>query len=194
MRIVAFFLLLTVVCIAGCEGHTTLALVVRTDQMTRRNGSVAPTIPLLRQDGKTTTLAKAAYPFYLVAFVEATGQPDYLSPAVENIAKGLWLDSISVAQITVPTREHPFPDDVLQQCTPRKENLILVLDPKKLAWEMFERPAFGTLVLIDRYGYIHSVGSLSNSRDVLFDTYQLQKKWEQDQFEEHFSLSNYPSD
>ncbi|MBN1943907.1 MAG: hypothetical protein JW849_11490 [Phycisphaerae bacterium] len=184
-----FFLLLFTLGVAGCEWHTSLAMVVRTDEMSMQVQNIAPTIPLRRPDGKLTTLHDAAAPFYLVAFVEVRGDaPNYISPDVEKIARDFWLESVSVAQITIPAAGSSFPGDVLARCAPPKDNLILVLDPKKLAWEMFHKPAPGTLLLIDKHGYITSVGSLANSKNVRFDTYQMAKEWDQKQWERSFSI------
>lgn len=188
MRNFIRLIVLAVPFLAGCASPTSLATAVRTDDMTIQEQNIAPTIPLLRPDGKITTLAEAAAPFYIVAFVEApAGQPDYIDPNVEAIAKKFWLDSVSVVQITDPAMGKTFPDDVLQKSTAPKDNLILVLDPKRLAWEMFRMPAAGTLLLVDRFGYIVEVGSLSDSKNVLFETFQMAKEWERIQFNRSFT-------
>lgn len=177
----------TAACLAGCEEPAPLALVVRTDAMTRRTWNIAPTIPLRRPNGTETTLARAAGPFYLLAFVEMNPEsPCAVSPAVQAIARKFEWDDLAVVQISTP----PTPcslGDSWTRCLPPKDNLILVLDPQRLAWEMFLRPPPGTLLLIDADGYISSRGTLADSRNILFDAFQMREKWERENLWRRYS-------
>jgi hypothetical protein len=191
MRFFLCLLACLVLCIVGCESPTTVAVVVQTDEMTMQVQNIVPTIPLKRPDGKMTTLAQAAAPFYLITFTEApANQPDYIPPDVQKIAKGLWLESVSVVQFTEPPEGQSFPQDALSLCPPRKDNLILVLDPKRLARNMFHNPAAGTLLLVDRHGYIVDVASVSHPKDLLFKTFQLAQEWDQKEWDESFCLDS----
>lgn len=191
MTIKLLLLCLVCLCAAGCASPVYLAEVVRTDDITMQVQNIAPTIPLLLPSGTTTTLAQAAAPFYVVAFVDApAGQFGYIDPRVAKIAKQFSIESVSTVQITTPAVGQHFPTDALQQCTVPKSNLILVLDPKRLAWQMFRMPTAGTLLLIDRFGYITQTGNLSDPKAFLFRTYQMAQQWQQKQFDESFLVDD----
>jgi hypothetical protein len=191
MRIFICLTAAALVCAAGCESPTTVAMVVQNDDMTIQDRNVAPTIPLERPDGKMTTVAQAAAPFYLIAFVEVPAdQPNTVPAPVNNIAKRLWLDSVDVVQFTEPPAGQTFPADALQMCPPRNDNIILVLDPKRKALAMFHTPAMGTLMLVDKYGYIVDTGSLTKSKDIMFKTDQMAKEWNEREWVRSFSLDS----
>ncbi len=173
--------------VAGCE-TTSVAMVVQSDSMTTQNLNIAPTIPLQLKDGKTTTLTEIAAPFYLVAFVEApAGQADYVNPDVFAIAKEYNLESISVVQITEPAEGQTIPEAALQQCSPPDDdNMILVLDPNRQAWKQFNKPALGTLLLINRRGDIAEKGTLADFQAIQFQAFEMAKNWDEKQFNESF--------
>lgn len=191
MRCLLIPCVLVGVFLTGCAPPTTVAVVVTNDEMTRQVQNIVPTIPLLRPDGKMTTLTEAAGPFYLITFVEAPAQqPNHVAPEVNKIAKQLWLESVNVVQFSEPPEGQTFPADALRQCPPRKDNIILALDPKRSAWEMFHAPAMGTLLLVDKHGYIVDTGSLTNSKNVMFKMYQMAQEWDEKQWIRSFSLDS----
>lgn len=163
--------------IAGCEEAVNQAVVVSNNET---DLAAVSSIPVELSDGSMTTISKIGYPFYLVAFVDApAGNPCYLSPEVQEIARKLWLDSINVVQVTAPSNGKTFAEDVLNLCTPPKQNVVRVFDQDRRTWNLFHRPGPGTLMLVDPNGRIASVGTLSRPDSVLFDTHRMSDNWKQ---------------
>ncbi len=173
-----------VVFLAGCPAPRTGVVVSDTD-LSSETSNIAPTIPVQTSQSGVTTLAKMAGPYYVIAFV--TPKSDQALTDVdlelEAFAKHLWLSSTDVVQVTQPPEGQSLPTDPTVLSPPKTENVVLLLDPDRLAWRMFRQPEDGSLYLIDKDGYIKTVGSLANPQEVLENARLLSQEWQQDEWQ-----------
>jgi hypothetical protein len=135
---------------------------------------------------KSIRLDKIGGPFYVVGFVEPPGDDaGYLSPVLTDMARKLWLDSIEVIQITLPTKDCPLDeqqrqavDDNLEET---KNNFARFFDPQKIAWEAFWRPRPGTILVVDRNSLIPVIdkrSTLDDPQRIIDRVEYLQQRWE----------------
>lgn len=147
----------------------------------------SPRVFVERIDGnKSIRLAKIGGPFYVVGFVEPPGDDaGYLNPILTEMARELWLDSIPVIQITLPTKTCPLNepqrqavnDNVLEM----KDNFARFFDPEKIAWEAFWRPKSGAILVVDRNSIIPVIdkrSSLADPQRIIDRVEYLQHRWE----------------
>jgi hypothetical protein len=162
----------------GCADPTRNGVVVSEGQLVLGRGNRAPVIPIRRPDGKIVRLGDAAYPFFVVGFVQPRGDDACrLSPRLLNLNKSLEIDAISLVQVTLPTKLAPLLVEP-GECPDPPWNMIRLLDPDELAWSAFGEPEPGTLLLIDRFGYIVARGHLDDPDYILWRARELQEDWE----------------
>jgi len=157
--------------VAGCEEASNQAITVA---WTPAPLGYEYSVPVQLSNGTMTTISQIGKPFYVIAFVETPADdPCYVSPEVQRIAQRLWLDSVSVIQISLPTSDKRFDKNVLAVCTPPSANLFRIFDQDRRAWNKFNRPKSGTLLLVNTHGNVTSRGTLSHADDVVFDAERL---------------------
>jgi hypothetical protein len=78
---------------------------------------------------------------------------------------GPWsLDYVTTVQVTLPPADG-FAGNLFKTLKPVDE-VIILLDPQRLAWDSFDRPAAGTILLVDRDGYIKAEATLEQPGEV----------------------------
>lgn len=146
-----------------------------------------PRISVKRPDGSEVRLNKVGGPFFIVGFISPPADdPGYISPALQKMANNLWLDSIDVIQITLPTESCSLSPEATASCTSPTKNLHRFFDPKKLAWRSFHEPASGTILLINRRNLIPIIDTRGTIKDpswILHRAEQLQMNWEHEERE-----------
>ncbi len=146
-----------------------------------------PRISIQRPDGSEIRLDKVGGPFFIVGFIAPPADdPGYISPALQKMANQLWLDSIDVIQITIPTEACPLDPASIASCPPPTKNLHRFFDPKKIAWLGFNEPKSGTILLINRRNLIPIIdtrGTIEDPSWVLHRAEQLQINWEHEERE-----------
>jgi hypothetical protein len=138
--------------------------------------------------GKSIRLGKIGGPFYVIGFVEPPGDDaGYLNPVLTEMARELWLDSIQVIQITLPTKLCPLHQRQRQRVNENvqetKDNFARFFDPDKLAWEAFWRPRPGAILVVDRCTLIPVIdkrSTLADPRRIVDRVEYLQQRWEDD--------------
>ncbi|MBN1556256.1 MAG: hypothetical protein JXA11_16065 [Phycisphaerae bacterium] len=143
------------------------------------------------EGGKSIRLDKVGGPFYVVGFVEPPGDDaGYLNPVLTEMALKLWLDSIEVIQITLPTKDCPLTEPQRQAVSPNvletKNNFARFFDPHKIAWEAFYHPKPGAILVVDRCTIIPMIdtrSTLADPRRILDRVEHLQRQWEDDMYQ-----------
>ncbi|MBN1941726.1 MAG: hypothetical protein JW849_00370 [Phycisphaerae bacterium] len=138
--------------------------------------------------GKSVRLDKLGGPFYVIAFVEPPGDDaGYLNPVLTEMARELWLDSIRVIQITLPTDVCPLKEPqrraVNENVQETKDNFARFFDPNKIAWEAYWRPRPGAILVVDRCSIIPVIderSTLADPRRIIDRVEYLQQQWEYD--------------
>jgi len=138
--------------------------------------------------GKSIRLDKIGGPFYVIGFVEPPGDDaGYLNPVLTEMARELWLDSIQVIQITLPTKicplDEPQRQAVNENVQETKDNFARFFDPQKIAWEAFWRPKAGAILVVDRCSLIPVIdkrSTLADPQRILDRVEYLQQRWEDD--------------
>lgn len=136
--------------------------------------------------GKSIRLGKIGGPFYVVGFVEPPGDDaGYLNPVLTEMARELWLDSIPVIQITLPTKICPLNEQQRQAVNDNvletKDNFARFFDPEKIAWEAFWRPKPGAILVVDRCSLIPVIdkrSTLADPQRITDRVEYLQQRWE----------------
>lgn len=174
--------------LAGCRHPTPTGTVIAAQPpWLFHYAQYAPRISVERPDGSEIKLNKVGGPFFIVGFISPPGKdPGYISPAIQKIADSLWLDSIDVIQITLPTRNCPLKARSIVACPPPTRNLHRFFDPKQIAWRAFNEPKPGTLLLINRRNLmpiIDTRGTVEDSSWLVHRSGQLQIRWQHDQRE-----------
>lgn len=137
---------------------------------------------------KSIRLDKIGGPFYVVAFVEPPGDDaGYLNPVLTEMARKLWLDSIEVIQITLPTKDCPLSETqrlaVNDNVLDMKNNFARFFDPNKIAWEAFWRPTPGAILVVDRNSIIPVIdkrSTLADPQRIIDRVEYLQQQWQDD--------------
>ena len=111
-------------------------------------GDSAPMIPLVDTTGKQTSLTRMSKPIVIVAFTDSETQAN---AGLATLGKRFKHDWITVVQVT-PTAGKQS----------RSSHVLTLRDPDRIAWEAYKKPAPGTVFLVNDYGKIAVVGSLSN--------------------------------
>lgn len=145
--------------------------------------------------GKSVRLGKIGGPFYVIGFVEPPGDDaGYLNPVLTEMARKLWLDSIPVIQITLPTKICPLDERrrraVHENIQETKDNFARFFDPNRIAWEAFWRPQPGAVLVVDRCTLIPVIdkrSTLADPRRILDRVEALQQRWEDDMREWTFT-------
>lgn len=167
----------------GCETSHNAVVTSTSPPPLLHYAQYSPRVYVETADGQATRVGKLGGPFYVVAFVEPPGTDDcYIDPRVRQIAGKLYLDSIPVIQVTLPTKLCPLKPDRQGNCPPPTGELYRVLDPDKRAWEAYHKPKPGTVLLIDRQSIIPIVytrATLADAEKVIDRAGVLQADWEQ---------------
>ncbi len=175
--------------LAGCEPVHSGVIVGAKPPPLLHFREFSPRVFVETAEGKQIRLDKLGGPFYVVGFVAPPGEEaEYLSPVLIRLSNELWLDSIEVIQITLPTPACSLPsadrptDSATDGLAATKNNFARFYDPEKIAWHAFWRPAPGTLLLVDRRNLIPMIdkrSTLDNPQPILRRAYDLQRDWEQ---------------
>ncbi|TKJ33523.1 MAG: hypothetical protein CEE38_20395 [Planctomycetes bacterium B3_Pla] len=115
-------------------------------------GQYAPDIPFTSIDGEETTFDRIRQPIAVVAFTNVSSEtccPP--SPALVNLASRLEYLPVTVAQVHLPTSEHP---NRPEHYSLNKEGIVTLYDAQRIAWRGFGSPKPGTVLLIDDNGRI----------------------------------------
>ncbi|MHC4707678.1 MAG: TlpA family protein disulfide reductase [Planctomycetota bacterium] len=110
-------------------------------------GQYAPDIPFTSIDGEETTFDQIRQPIAVVAFTNVSSEkccPP--SPALVSLASRFEDLPITVAQVHLPTSEHPHR---LERSSLHKGGVVTLYDAQRIAWRGFGRPKPGTVLLID---------------------------------------------
>ncbi len=134
---------------------------------------------------KPIRMDKVGGPFYVVGFVEPPGDDaGYLNPVLTEIARELWLDSVEVIQITLPTKDCPLTAQqqlaVSENVQEAKNNFARFFDPHKIAWEAYWRPKPGSILVVDRCTLIPIIDERSTLEDpqkIVDRVEELQRRW-----------------
>lgn len=139
--------------------------------------------------GKPVRLDKIGGPFYVVGFVEPPRRDaEYLHPVLTDLAQKFWLDSIPVIQITLPTKRCP-PEEIRKEAGAEippetKDNFARFFDADRIAWEAFDRPRPGTILVVDRTSLVPLLDARATLADpprLVARLEELQRQWEEDQ-------------
>ena len=151
-------------------------------------------------DEKTIRLDRIGGPFYVIGFVEPPGDDaGYLNPVLTEMARKLWLESVEVIQITLPTKDCSLDaqqrlavnDNVMET----KNNFARFFDPQKIAWEAYWRPKPGSILVVDRCTLIPVVderSTLADPQRILSRVQDLQQRWNDDMWELTSMQESYP--
>jgi len=115
-------------------------------------GQYAPDIPFTSTDGEETTFDQIRQPIAVVAFTSVSSEtccPP--SPALVSLASRFEDLPITVAQVHLPTSEHP---NKLEHYSLNREGIVTLYDAQRIAWRGFGNPKPGTVLLIDDNGRI----------------------------------------
>lgn len=168
----------------GCDPSNN-AVVTHTDPPLLHYRQYTPYIHVETSDGKHTRVGKLGGPFYILVFAAPPGEdPCFIDPRVRHLADKLYLDSIPVIQITLPTDNCALTPEQRQACTPPGGELYRVFDPDRLAWEACHKPQPGSAILVNRQNLIPMVDvrkTLDETDDLLHRAEQYQREWERDQ-------------
>ncbi len=118
-------------------------------------GQYAPDIPFTSTDGEETTFDQIRQPIAVVAFTSVSSEtccPP--SPALVSLASRFEDLPITVAQVHLPTSEHP---NRLEHFSLDKEGIVTLYDAQRIAWRGFGSPKPGTVLLIDDNGKIVAI-------------------------------------
>lgn len=180
-RCVSFLWAPMLLLLPACEtSHN--AVVTHTDPPLLRYSQYTPYIHVETTDGKQTRVGKLGGPFYILAFVAPPGKNAcFIDPRVQHLADKLYLDSVPVIQITLPTDACALTPEQRQACTPPGGELYRVFDPDRLAWEACFKPEPGSAILVNRQNLIPMADvrkTLDETDDLLRQAGQYQKDWE----------------
>ncbi len=118
-------------------------------------GQFAPDIPFTSTDGRETTFYKIRQPIAIVAFTSVSSEtccPP--SPALVNLARRFEYLPITVAQVYLPTGEHPHRQELIEHYDLYNEGIVTLYDAQHIAWRAFGKPRPNTVLLIDDNGRI----------------------------------------
>jgi len=154
--------------LVGCANSEPIAGVIQhpqTDEITV--GMTAPDIPFKSSTGKQTTLGKVRNGIAIVAFTEA---PDNdccgLNPELVKLGHRFRSDSVTVAQISLPTAKCPHGHGCVETCKLSKTSLVALCDTDRIAWKAYRQPKANTAFLLDERGKVIDIRPLSDLRPI----------------------------
>ena len=140
-------------------------------------GSVAKDIPFTASDGTKTTFDKVRSPIAIVAFTSTPPeQCCWTSPQLLNLTNRFEDLPISIAQISLPTTKCTHGPGCAEMCQLGKTRLFSLCDTDRIAWNAYNEPKPGTVILIDQSDKIVATGSLDNLKPVADKAYEMGKR------------------
>jgi hypothetical protein len=174
----------------GCEDNRRGVVIETQKRQGFLHSGFESEVTVRRADGSTTTLGHVGNPFYVITFVEVPpGDPAYVDPRIERLAKRFELDSVAVIQMSIPKAKETFSEEAIAEANLRPiylTNLSRFLDPDRRAWRIFGQPEPQTILLVDRRGVFGSSrekGTLDEPRRAILAVEWMQREWEIDERE-----------
>jgi hypothetical protein len=178
-KLLALTLAMTGLLLMGCESEeVSTGQATMSDESTTRRGDIAPTVAVVSQNGKRTTMDEMTQPIYIVAFVDSKGNCGMVDSRLEKLARELNLEDVSVVQITEGCSNC---GELMEKAAPQANNLHVLCDGVKQAtWKAFGQPKMGTLFLINTDDRIETSAMLDGDLTKLkFEARELNEEYEE---------------
>jgi hypothetical protein len=175
--VAGLFCLLTV----ACSAEPSRARVTDVRRPWLGYAEFAPYVDVATTDGQQTRIGRIGGPFFALAFVEKA-DPYAPEPALAELARKVWLDSIMIIQVSLPDQQADgadFPAAAHSDDLP--PNLVCIDDGQCEAWMAYGRPEPGTVLIIDRMHILQVVdfrGHITQTHAVRNRLAELQANWE----------------
>jgi hypothetical protein len=170
-KLLALVLAAALVAIAGCNPSPRTGAV---GWQGMPIGSQGKDIPFTASDGTQTTFHKVRAPIAVVAFVQMPGdQCCWISPRLMQLTQRYQDLPISVAEISEPTAQCPHGPGCMELCRLSQTRLFAFCDPDKIAWNAYNNPAPGTVLLLDQRDKVVEVAKLSDLKVLADKAYDL---------------------
>jgi len=142
-------------------------------------GKIVDDIPFVSMDGKQKTFRQIRQPISIVAFVETPGIACCrLLPELVTLADNLKYDTITVAQVSLPTDECTHGLDCTEICNINDAHLISLCDKDRIAWNAYYEPKPNTVFLIDERSKIVYISPLDNLQSVAEKASELEDEYQ----------------
>ncbi len=130
-------------------------------------GTRAPDIPFVSIDGKQTSFKRVSQSIAIVAFTSTPGEACCrLVPELVTLAHRFRNESITVAQISLPTTECSHGLGCAEYCNINDARLVSLCDADRMAWKAYLQPEPNTVFLIDDNYKIIAIESIINIESI----------------------------
>lgn len=149
--------------LAGCSSNPKVAVAGVVTSDIRTIGEIAPNFNFTSADGKLTSFREVKKPISIMAFTSSSGDVCCrLIPELVELASRFRGESISVAQISLPTSKCPHGPGCIENCNIKDINMISLCDESRVAWRKYNQPKANTVILVDENDRIVAVENLDN--------------------------------
>ena len=151
------------IALAGCSSRPKVAIAGVVTSNIRTIGEIAPDFNFTSADGKLTSFREVKKPISIMAFTSSSSDVCCrLIPELVGLASRFRGESISVAQISVPTSKCPHGPGCAENCNIKDINMISLCDESRVAWMRYNQPKANTVILVDENDRIVAVENLDN--------------------------------
>ncbi len=175
---------------AGCNEPAVLGVVDPAGALDV--GQKAPDIPFRTLEGKETTFNAVREQIAVVVFFSpGKGACCMLDPRLVNLYERFETLPVTVAQISLPSKDCPHGPGCGQACGIGTMNVVGLCDKDLVAYKSYGEPKLGTAYLVDDLNRIVVIGTIDNLGPLADRAYELARGIQQEHVGEEIGFVGY---
>lgn len=180
--IIALMAAVMLVVPTGCSSKPKVAVAGVVTSDIRTIGEIVPDFNFISADGKLKSFREIKKPISIMVFISSSGDVCCrLIPELVELASRFRGESISVAQVSLPTSKCPHGPGCTEYCKIKDINLIALCDESRVAWRLYNQPKANTVILVDENDRIAASENLDKLDAIAREALIMAQKYDKEQ-------------